>query len=296
MGFWWNSLLMFSIMVTIVFRQKFFGADHLLIVGRIGLELPGRKCSVAGVIAEPRIIRRASALLSSHAGEALSQSKLRGERSSIDRHSQVNMKLALVTLQWKFISLTVLIASQLFYFACLLFMCEEWFALNFQWETWKIGYSIFGSTTGWTMFICVTLFALIPDVLVEAYKATVGLDPLRLQMYHERAGGANACFCGVLPPAGIECQSRWLVYEVFAQKLMLSGSVAPEWSVPLVFALQCGTPFWRPCSFRLAKFWHSKTHPDADKDMIRIAPSKPGTNPLPEPIPRRRKAAAKYLP
>merc|ERR1712025_981975 len=111
---------------------------------------------------------------------------------------------AIITLRWTALSLTILIGTIILYYVAMIVMCHDWFALAFEWTTWKVGIhseeSILGNATGWIMFITVTMFSLVPDVMYEAYRTNIGVDPLTVQMYHERAGDSDACFFGKMPP------------------------------------------------------------------------------------------------
>lgn len=65
------------------------------------------------------------------------------------------------------------------------------------------------------------MLALLPDVLIEAWKVVVDPTPLQIQMYHERAGHVGACFCGISAADGTCIVCDYMVTEYL---LSVSGS------------------------------------------------------------------------
>ena len=106
----------------------------------------------------------------------------------------VNLKLGLITLKWTGLSLAVLIASILIYFLSILFMCADWFAINYQPQTWNLANVLFfgKNPTGWLLYISLSLLVVLPDFLYEGAKLRFFPNPLSVQMYLERSANCNA--------------------------------------------------------------------------------------------------------
>merc|ERR1739848_490006 len=76
-------------------------------------------------------------------------------------------------------------------------MSADWFGTTFEPQSWDIGISLFlhaGVSSGWLMFVGLTLSALLPDVLLEAWKVCVRPSPLQVQMYHDRQANKSRGF------------------------------------------------------------------------------------------------------
>ena len=67
--------------------------------------------------------------------------------------SIVTIKLALITVSWRWLTVAVLLVVQVAYFGFLMMHSSEFFALRLQWEIWGVGQEVFGSSMGWLMFV-----------------------------------------------------------------------------------------------------------------------------------------------
>jgi len=121
----------------------------------------------------------------------------------------INLKLCLVTISWRVQPIIMLLISQTAYYVMMAMMCSwQWSIwLSLQWQVYNVVFDHFRWTyeapflpISFFMYVSSVLAALFPDLIYEVVRQNVWYNPLSVQMYHEREGHENACFCGISPP------------------------------------------------------------------------------------------------
>ena len=76
----------------------------------------------------------------------------------------VNFKLLLISNYWNFLNIISNVVSILFYYLCLLVMCSNIFAFNFQNELSGVIQTVFNNRIFFAVILLAPAIALIPDL------------------------------------------------------------------------------------------------------------------------------------
>jgi len=118
----------------------------------------------------------------------------------------INLKLCIITISWRIQTIFWLCVSQsAFYLMSMMMGSWQWaIYLGLQWQVYNVVFDHlvimdqfpFLPISFW-MYVSGVMTALFPDIIYETLKQNSSslLNPLTIQMYHEREGDENACFC-----------------------------------------------------------------------------------------------------
>lgn len=117
----------------------------------------------------------------------------------------INLKLCIITISWRVQTIFWLTISQSAFYLMSMMMGSWQFSiyLGLQWQVYNVVFDhLFLNNTfpylpiSFFMYISGVAFALFPDIIYEALRqnSSFMLNPLTIQMYHEREGDESACF------------------------------------------------------------------------------------------------------